>query len=193
MDARTEQPPRHAWSWLQRSRPVLDETARRLTGQPPEPGFVDDLRARYADDAFVRDVVIGAVVDVAFAGRVPRRRPPGAVWDRGLTWWAATVAGVTPAELEAAGRDAGGRQGALFDVHPPRREPGRPRPGPGPVTPAAVVAERAALRSALRRLLLYADESDRLPADAVRDLLARLSGGRPPGGQDPPAPGGPVA
>lgn len=179
MDALGAQPPRHAWSWLQRSRPVLDEAARRLTGQPPDPGFVDELRTRYADDAFVRDVLIGVVVDVAFAGRVPRRRPPGAVWDRGLTWWAATVAGVTSAELEGTDPSAG-RQEALFDTGAApatlSRNRDRPPREASRVTPAAVVAERAALRNALRRLLLHTDESDRLPADAVRDLLARLSG-----------------
>ena len=178
MDTLGAQPPRHAWSWLQRSRPVLDEAARRLTGQPPAPGFVDELRARYADDAFVRDVLIGVVVDVAFAGRVPRRRPPGAAWDRGLTWWAAAVAGVTPAALERDDPSAG-RQEALFDTGAPPapvvRNRGRAPPDVSRVPPAAVVAERAALRGALRRLLRHTDESDRLPADAVRNLLARLS------------------
>src|SRR3712207_7917472 len=38
--------PAYAWSWLQRSRPVLAEAARRLTGGPPPPGFVDSLRER---------------------------------------------------------------------------------------------------------------------------------------------------
>ncbi|HEY8339943.1 MAG TPA: hypothetical protein VIK95_08755, partial [Egibacteraceae bacterium] len=78
--------PAHAWAWLQRSRPVLAEIAERLTGGPPGPGFVDALRRQVDADPFVRDVVVGVIAEVAFGGRVPERRPPGASWDRGLTW-----------------------------------------------------------------------------------------------------------
>ncbi|MDP8969859.1 MAG: hypothetical protein M3N52_05075, partial [Actinomycetota bacterium] len=122
--------PAYAWAWLQRSRPVLHEAARRLTGGPPSARFVADLRERFNRDPFTREILIGVITDVAFRGRVPERRPPGASWDRGLTWWAAVIAGATPSEFErrSRGQPAGQRQ--LFAVEPdsapaPARSPGR--------------------------------------------------------------------
>ena len=107
-------PPQYAWSWLQRSRPVLNEAAFRLTGEAPHGRFVEDLAERFQEDAFTRDVLIGTIADVAFAGRVPARRPAGASWDRGLVWWAATLAGTTTAEFERS-RERPPEQVALFD------------------------------------------------------------------------------
>jgi hypothetical protein len=103
--AQPPRPPAYAWRWLQRSRPVLTVVARQLTGEPPGPGFVDELRQQFEADPFVRDVVIDVVADVAFGGRVAKRRPPGAVWDRGLVWWAAAVAGVSPSEYDEPTQD----------------------------------------------------------------------------------------
>lgn len=167
-------PPSYAWSWLQRSRPVLAEVAERLTGAPPGPGFVDELRAKYAEDAFTRDVVIGVIADVAFGGRVPDRRPPGASWDRGLIWWAAALAGVEPAEFEA--RVPAGEQRPLFNGE----AGGGQRPALDAPTRRQAVAkllarspERAALAARLRDLLAQSD-GDQVPASAVRDLLAEL-------------------
>jgi hypothetical protein len=90
--------PAYAWDWLQRSRPVVERLADVLTGQRPRAGFVDAVRRSYAEDPLVRDAVHSVVSDVAFRGRVPPRRPPGASWDRGLVWWAATLAGRAPDE-----------------------------------------------------------------------------------------------
>ena len=162
--------PGYAWSWLQRSRPVLTEVAGRLTGGTVPAGFMDELRERFEDDAFTRDVVVGAVADVAFNGRIPRHRPRGASWDRGLTWWAAAIAGVSPAEFEAAPQPV--VQSRLFGVEeqhnqPPARRPTSPRP--------SASADRAAVIGALRDLLRTA-EDDRIPAGAIRDLLAQLQG-----------------
>lgn len=95
--------PAFAWSWLQRSRPVLAEAAQRLTGEPAGDGFVEWLRGEVEREPFAWDVLLHVVADVAFRGRVPDRRPPGATWDRGLTWWAATLAGATVREYEARG------------------------------------------------------------------------------------------
>lgn len=167
--------PAYAWAWLQRSRPVLDEVARRLTGQPASTRFLDDLREQAASDAFVADVLIGAVADVAFNGRIPTRRPPGTSWDRGLTWWAAVIAGTTPGEFEARSAYPSARQHALFA--------GAPSAGPSPARtpPVATVprtglsAERAALAASLRQLLGTA-EGDHIPVSAVRQLLAELEG-----------------
>jgi predicted O-methyltransferase YrrM len=123
--------PAYAWAWFQRSRPVITEAAQRLTGAPPGAAFVDELREAFDEDAFTRDVVIDVVADVAFSGRVPQRRPPGASWDRGLTWWAAALAGATPEEFDARSVGPGG---------PPRPRvapPPAPRaPAPRPAAPA---------------------------------------------------------
>lgn len=107
-------PPAHAWSWLQRSRPVLAESAERLTGASPHVSFVDDLREQYPRDPLVRTVLLDVIADVAFNGRVPPRRPPGASWDRGLIWWAAALAGTTPADYDRPPGSAP-TQRTLFD------------------------------------------------------------------------------
>lgn len=161
--------PSYAWAWLQRSRPVVDEIARRLTGGPPTPDFLSDLRERFETDPFTRDVVIAVVAEVAFNGRVPSRRPAGTSWDRGLTWWAATIAGVTLAEFEARPPTESAAQRRLFDDAQHQPLPSR-RGGP---TPSGAERERAALAAALRDLLDSA-EGDQVPASAVRQLLAWL-------------------
>jgi hypothetical protein len=165
--------PAYAWAWLQRSRPVLEEVARRLTGQPATTAFVEGLREQLATDAFVQDIVVGSIADVAFNGRLPTRRPAGTAWDRGLVWWAAAIAGVSPAEFEARSRLPTGTQPALFAA-PPEAE--RPPPTSRPATRVPrrhQVPGRAALAAALRELLATA-EGDQVPASAVRQLLAEL-------------------
>jgi len=178
--------PAHAWAWLQRSRPVLSEVARRLTGEPPTPGFVDELREACARNPFTQAVLADVVAEVAFSGRVPTARPPGASWDRGLTWWAAALAGTTPAAFDASGPR--GTQHRLFDDGSADAE-GRARPrGGGPragetlprdrpavreQAPPPVSRERRALADALRALLREAD-GDQVPASAVRQLVAAL-------------------
>ena len=173
---RVPRPPAHAWAWLQRSRPVLTAAAEQLTGGPPTPGFVDELRARFEDDPFTRDVLVGVIAEVAFGGRVPQRRPAGASWDRGLTWWAAALAGTTPEAFE--GRGEGPGQPALFD-EAPREEPAAPRRRRAEVVAelAPRAPESAALAARLRDLLAQA-EGDSVPVQAVRDLLAELEGER---------------
>lgn len=168
--------PAHAWAWLQRSRPVLTEVAERLTGGPPGPGFVDALRTQVDGDPFVRDVVVGVVAEVAFGGRVPERRPAGASWDRGLTWWAAVIAGVTPAEFEARSSAASGRQRPLFGVEEEAQAQVRPlRPvATAPVrTRRAPSAERVLVVRALRDLLAQSS-GGQIPASVVRQLLEQL-------------------
>jgi hypothetical protein len=166
--------PAYAWSWLQRSRPVLAEVSRRLMGAPPGPGFVEHLQERFDNDAFTRDVVVAVIADVAFNGRIPRHRPLGASWDRGLTWWAATIAGVSPAQFDASGPPV--EQSRLFGVEeqssappaaPSRRRAPAPKRGSGD--------ERAVVVAGLRDLLRNA-EDDRIPAAAVRSLLDQLEG-----------------
>lgn len=165
--------PAYAWSWVQRSRPVLDELARRLTGQAPTPLFLDGLREGFATDPFVRDVVVDVIAEVAFNGRQPRRRPAGTAWDRGLTWWAATIAGTTPQDFEARSALPTGAQRALFSV-PRVRERVHPRTEPVAAVPRTTAAsERAGLAAALRDLLASA-EGDHVPVSAVRQLLAEL-------------------
>lgn len=146
--------PGYAWDWLQRSRPVVERLADVLTGQRPRAGFVDAVRRSYAEDPLVRDAVHSVVSDVAFRGRVPSHRPPGASWDRGLVWWAATLAGRTPDDYAAPAVPA--EQPALF----------------GEATPAPT-SERAALIAALRDLLSYRT-GDQVSAAAVRQLIVDL-------------------
>lgn len=158
--------PAYAWSWLQRSRPVLAEASRRLNGEPPGPGFVESLQERFAEDAFTRDVLVSVIADVAFNGRIPRSRPPGASWDRGLTWWAATLAGTTPDAFEANGPSV--VQSRLFGIEEPaprRRSPPAPRRS---------ASERAMVIAALRDLLA-AEQDGFIPAGAVRALLEQLA------------------
>lgn len=166
--------PAYAWSWLQRSRPVLQEVAARLTGARPDQHFSERLRQDFDADAFVRDVVIGAVCDVAFSGRIPDRRPSRASWDRGLVWWAAAIAGIPVAEFEARSTTAAAEQGALFEAPPAGAGQASSAIGvarhPRPRSPSA---ERAALARALRQLLEHAT-GDQVPAAAIRQLVADL-------------------
>lgn len=168
--------PGYAWTWFQRSRPVVAEAAERLTGQPPSPGFVDDLRAAFERDPFTRAVVIGVVADVAFGGRAPAQRPPGASWDRGLTWWAAALAGTTPARFEARSGTPAAAQRPLFDTDGPVPQPHRPSIEEGARRRSPRSPERVALADALRELLA-SGASDQVPATAIRQLLAELEGG----------------
>ncbi|CAN5902109.1 hypothetical protein BH23ACT8_BH23ACT8_07060 [soil metagenome] len=182
--------PAHAWTWFQRSRPVVTEAAQRLTGRPPSPGFVEDLRAAFGGDAFVQAVVADVVADIAFRGRIPQRRPAGVSWDRGLTWWAAALAGVTPAAFEARSREPDPSQRALFE-----RERGdaddageaqavptagelHDRARAQTVAQAARTPERGAVAAALRDLLAQA-EGGQIPASVVRQLLAHLEAAAP--------------
>lgn len=170
--------PGYAWTWLQRSRPVVVEAARRLTGSAPTAGFVDDLRTAFEEDPFTRDVLVGVVADVAFGGRAPAHRPPRASWDRGLTWWAAALAGTTPAEFEGRSAAPAASQRRLFEAEQPGgggggaeeiRRGARARvAADGPRS-----SERAALASALRDLLASSD-GDQVPASALRQLIAQL-------------------
>lgn len=172
--------PAHAWSWLQRSRPVVVEAAQRLTGKAPEAGFVDHLREQFEADPFTRDVLVDVIADVAFSGRIPRRRPAGASWDRGLIWWAAAIAGMTVEEFEASSQPV--VQSRLFGVEeqPPaaaRRSASRSR-GPR----GAVASERTMVAAMLRELLNTAEDG-RVPVTAVEHVLAQLerhSADRPP-------------
>lgn len=168
--------PAYAWSWLQRSRPVLAEVARRLTGGPPPAGFVDTLTERFAADPFTRDVVVATIADVAFNGRIPRYRPAGVSWDRGLSWWAAAIAGISPQAFEAGPTDA--VQSRLFGVED------RPPPRPAPASARRTAAsERAAMAGALRDLL-RTTPGDSVPVSAIRQLLASLE--EPHSAQAPP-------
>lgn len=162
--------PIYAWAWLQRSRPVLNEVAMRLTGAPPTAGLSESLRDRFEADPFTRSVVIGAVADIAFNGRLPERRPTGASWDRGLTWWAAAIAGVTPEEFESRPESAA-TQRPLFAVEDPADRP-------APVSKATRPRvrrpdERTVLVAGLRELLASA-EGDSVPVSAVTQLLSQL-------------------
>ncbi|QBI19022.1 hypothetical protein ER308_05325 [Egibacter rhizosphaerae] len=179
---RLPRPPGYAWRWLQRSRPVVSALAERLTGGPPPPDFVETLRARFAEDPFVQDVVADTIAEVAFRGRIPRQRPPGASWDRGLTWWAATLAGERLTDYEATGPAGSlGQQRPLFDgadgadtsaEHDQATATGEAI-DPGEVLRRGRTAERAALAAELRELLAQTD-GDQIPAAAVRDLLGKL-------------------
>jgi hypothetical protein len=159
--------PGYAWAWFQRSRPVLTEAAQRLTGTPPGPGFADELREAFDDDAFTRDVVIDVVAEVAFSGRAPTRRPAGVSWDRGLTWWAAALAGTTLEDFEARSTGPEPTQRPLFDVPRADATAGRRSGRRGPTQ------ERLALARALRELLTSA-EGGQVPASVIRQLIAQL-------------------
>ncbi len=161
--------PAHAWTWLQRSRPVLAEIARQLYGTTPDPGLLERLKQDYATDLFVQDLVARVVCEVAFNDRVPDRRPPGARWDRGLTWWAAHLAGVSVQEFEARSQADAGQQAPLFGPLP---EP-PPSPPPPRVRTRPVSLERRALVRALKELLAAGD-GEQVPASAIRQLIAQL-------------------
>lgn len=149
--------PAYAWDWLQRSRPIVERLASVLTGQRPRQGFVQAVRRSFAQDPLVRDAVFDVVAEVAFRGRVPAVRPPGASWDRGLVWWAATLVGRSVTEYEDDGRAVD--QPRLFGDQPS-----------GPP------ADRDALVRVLRGLLTQA-HGDQIPASAVRQLIAQLERG----------------
>lgn len=175
--------PDHAWSWLQRSRDVVQEIAARLTGAGPTAGFMDELRPQFAHDQFVRDVVIGVVVDVAFNGRVPQRRPAGTSWDRGLTWWAAACAGTTPAEFERRSKGEPPPQPRLFggevDRSAAAASAGRVVPSVARRAPKAEqprLIDRAQMVQALRQLLAH-EQDGQVPAAAIRALLGQLDPG----------------
>lgn len=155
--------PGYAWDWLQRSRPIVEALSSVLTGKPPRPGFVQAVRRSFAEDPLVRDAVFGVVADVAFRGRVPPSRPPGASWDRGLVWWAATLAGYSVADYEDDGRVVD--QPELFSDPASRTQ----------------ALDRDALIRALRELLAQGD-GDQIPASAVRQLIAQLEGRAGPNG-----------
>lgn len=168
--------PAHAWAWLQRSRPVLDEVSRRLTGQPPTPAFLDSLHTGLATDPFVQDVVIGVVAEVAFHGRLPTRRPLGTAWDRGLTWWAATIAGTTVQEFEARSVPQQPTQHLLFEPEAGQQVAAVARTQSVATVPRGpTTSGRAALAAVLHQLLDAAD-GDQIPAAAVRQLLADIEG-----------------
>jgi len=155
---------------------VLAEIAERLTGGPPGPGFVDELRRQVDADPFVRDGVVGGLGEVAVGGRVPECRPAGAAWAGGLTWWAAAIAGVTPAEFEARSRATPGRQRPLFgdeEASSGQVRPLRPIAEPPARTRRAPSAERALVVRALRELLAQSS-GGQIPASAVRQLLEQL-------------------
>lgn len=171
--------PAYAWSWLQRSRPVLAEASRQLTGGPPPPGFVDTLRERFANDAFTRDVVVSVIADVAFSGRIPRFRPAGVSWDRGLSWWAAAIAGISPEAFDRGPTDA--VQSRLFGVE--EQPPARTVPLK-PATRRTAASERAAIAGALRDLL-RTTEGEAVPASAIRQLLASLEDAHSAEGRQP--------
>lgn len=156
------QVPAYAWSWLQRSRPVLNAVAERLTGGPAGPDFLDGLRVAYATDEFTRAMVADVIAEVAFSGRVPAL--PSRSWDRGLTWWAAALSGTTPRDFEAA---AAARQRRLFGEEPPAAAPRPPSTGA-----LGISRERRALAEALRDLLRGG--RDQVPASAVRLLADTL-------------------
>lgn len=169
--------PGYAWSWLQRSRPVLEEVALRLSGGPPTPSFLEELRTQLPSDPFVQGVVMAAVADVAFHGRLPARRPAGTAWDRGLTWWAATICGTTAEEFESRSGSAPARQQPLFGPDPSDR-PTRSVGGQAVATVPRLTADtgRQALAVVLRQLL-DAAEGGHIPIGAVHQLLAEVEGG----------------
>lgn len=169
--------PDYAWNWLQRSRDVVGEIAARLTGGVPSPGFMEGLRPQFNTDQFVRDVVIGVVVDIAFGGRVPTRRPPGASWERGLTWWAAACAGTTPAEFEQRSKPEAVPHPKLF----PEPEPApavelSARPAADAVAARSRPLDRARMAQALRALLTL-EQDGLIPAAEVRALLKEIERG----------------
>lgn len=184
-------PPPYAWDWLQRSRPVLQALAERLTGRPVTQALVDDVRAAFDEDPFVRAVVMDTIADVAFSGRVPRHRPAGVTWDRGLSWWAATLAGVSRRDFETSGGTATQQPPLFADGAGARTATGGAESGSGagsgatPTRPphtgtafaartsAVAVLERRRLADALRQL---ADRSTggHIPVEAVRQLIDDL-------------------
>ncbi len=150
---------------------MLSEIAQQLYGSDADVGVMDRLKADHAADPFVEDLVARVVCDVAFNGRVPTRRPPGTRWDRGLTWWAAHLAGVGVAEFDRRSSGPSTSQEVLFGPEP---EPPSERPEVQPTRRKPLVSvERRAMVQALRDLL-SAGDGRTVPADAVRALLDSL-------------------
>jgi hypothetical protein len=143
---------------VQRSRPIVNQLAQVLTGQPPRRGFVEAVRRSFPEDPLVRDAVLSVIAAVAFRGRVPAARPPGVSWDRGLVWWAAALVGRTPGEYAAPQVQVD--QPALF-AH---------------TATSTDSAERRALVAALTDLLAQRT-GDQVPASAIRQLIAELEHG----------------
>lgn len=145
----------------------------QLYGTAGDQAVLEKLKQDYAKDAFVQDLVARVVCDVAFNGRIPTRRPAGARWDRGLTWWAAHLAGVTPQEFETLSTGSTPPQQVLFGPAPIAE------PDPVPVTPSRrkplVSVERRAMIQALRDILAAGDDQS-VPAAAVRALITELEG-----------------
>lgn len=168
--------PTHAWQWLQRSRPVLTELVSQLYGSGTDGPVLERLKSDYAEDPFVQDLAARVVCDVAFNGRVPDRRPAGARWDRGLTWWAAHLAGVSVKDFDARSTPSEPPQERLFGTPAPTT---RPAPAPAPTRRRPLVSvERRAMIQALKDILAAGD-GERVPADAVRALLESLEGEEP--------------
>ena len=116
-------PPAYAWDWFARQRLLWRETRTRLASAPDEAAarrygavetrtdVVPMLRADYARDPHVREVVHAVVAEYAFLGRTDTqfvelglRNPP-----RGLRWWWSALTGEEP------------------DAHAPPAEAGEPR------------------------------------------------------------------
>lgn len=174
--------PAHAWTWLQRSRPVLAEISHQLYGQVPDAEVLTRLRSDFAGDRLVQDVVAGVVCAVAFGGRVPTHRPAASRWDRGLVWWAAFAAGVPVTAFEAA-PDPVPAQAPLFGAaNPVERAVADAAvaapPAPPSTPPRPRVVSRAAVVAALQDLLASGDGTQ-VPAAAIRQLLAQVEAGDP--------------
>ncbi|CAN5763809.1 hypothetical protein BH24ACT15_BH24ACT15_08670 [soil metagenome] len=166
--------PAHAWDWLQRSRSVLSEIGQQLYGSEGDQSVLENLKRDYADDPFVQDLVARVVCDVAFNGRVLDRRPAGTRWDRGLTWWAAHLAGVTPQDFEDRSRGTTPPQQVLFGPAPANAPPPSPQSQSTRRKPLVSI-ERRAMVQALRDLLAAGDGNS-VPAAAVRALIQQLQG-----------------
>lgn len=153
----------------------MAEIAAQLYGERRgDSGLLETLKEDYAREEFVQDLVARVVCDVAFNGRVPERRPSGARWDRGLTWWAAHLAGVGVKEFEERSTPSAPPQQRLFGPQPDPLEPAGASPEPPPRRrPPLVSVERRAMIQALRDLLAAGD-GDTVPAEAVRALLREL-------------------
>ena len=161
--------PAYAWSWVQRSRPVLQALADRFAGGAPDPHLLERLRDEVADDPFVATIMLDVVSDVAFHGRPPARRPAGVSWDRGLTWWAATLVGLQVGEYCGSSVTD---QPSLF-AEPPRVVSTRARSSPLAVPSRHTLIE---LTEALQ--LLVGRHPEHIPTDAVRALLGGLPSSR---------------
>lgn len=98
--SRTAGPPAYAWDWFARQRLLWREARSRIAATPDpvarryglvsaKPDVLPMLRADFASDELVHDVVVDVVRDLVFLGNVDRsfadlglRNAP-----RGLRWW----------------------------------------------------------------------------------------------------------